>query len=92
MEPKLLIVCDPRADSQALSEATKMGIPVIALVDTDNMLTNLDLAVPTNNKGRKALSLVFWLFTREYLKARGVISSDKEFTHKKEDFGMRVSA
>ena len=70
MEPKLLIVCDPRADSQALSEATSTGIPVVALVDTDNMINNVDLAVPTNNKGRKALSLVFWLLTREYLKLR----------------------
>ena len=92
MEPKLLIICDPRADSQALSEATRVGIPVVALVDTDNMINNVDLAVPTNNKGRKALSLVFWLLTREYLKLRGIISSDKEFTHKKEDFGMKVSS
>ncbi len=91
MEPKLLVLCDPRADSQALSEATKAGIPVIALVDTDNMLNNVDLVVPTNNKGRKALALVFWLITREYLKLKGKISSDEEFTTKKEDFGMRVS-
>merc|ERR1719498_1262108 len=36
LEPRLLIVCDPRLDHQAIAEATCMNIPVIALCDSDS--------------------------------------------------------
>lgn len=78
MEPHILIVTDPRADYQALKEATAIGIPVVALCDSENMLTNVDIAIPTNNKGKKALTLVYWLLAREMLKARGTVKDDSE--------------
>ena len=37
-EPRLLIVTDPRTDSQAITEAFYANIPVIALCDTDASL------------------------------------------------------
>ncbi len=77
-EPHVLIVTDPRADYQALKEATAIGIPVVALCDSENMLTNVDIAIPTNNKGKKALTLVYWLLAREMLKAKGIIKDDSE--------------
>lgn len=80
MEPEVLIVTDPRADYQALKEATAIGIPVVALCDSENMLTNVDIAIPTNNKGKKALTLVYWLLAREMLKANGTIKDDSEMT------------
>jgi small subunit ribosomal protein S2 len=78
MEPEVLIVTDPRADYQALKESTVVGIPVVALCDSENMLTNVDIAVPTNNKGKKALTLVYWLLAKEMLKANGNIKDDSE--------------
>ena len=86
MEIKLLIVTDPRADSQAIDEATEMGIPVIALCDSDNETANVDLVIPTNNKGKKALSLVYWLLAREVMLARGEIDSYEKFTYTTESF------
>ena len=86
MEIKLLVVTDPRADSQAISEATEMGIPVIALCDSDNETANVDLVIPTNNKGKKALSLVYWLLAREVLLARGEIDSYERFTYTPQSF------
>lgn len=77
-EPQVLIVTDPRADYQALKEATTIGIPVVALCDSENMLTNVDIVIPTNNKGKKALTLVYWLLAREMLKAKGSIKEDSE--------------
>ncbi|HID73230.1 TPA: 30S ribosomal protein S2 [Candidatus Micrarchaeota archaeon] len=53
LEPELVIVTDPRADSQALQEAAEMGIPVVAFVDTDNKTEFVDMIIPANNKGRK---------------------------------------
>jgi small subunit ribosomal protein S2 len=86
MEPEILFVCDPWTDRQAIKDALKIGIPIIALCDTNNTTNNLDLVVPCNNKGKKALSLIFYILAREYLKAKGKIKSDKEFNYKLKDF------
>jgi small subunit ribosomal protein S2 len=89
MEPQVLIVTDPRADYQALKEATAIGIPVVALCDSENMLTNVDISIPTNNKGKKALTLVYWLLAREMLKAMGTIKDNSEMPVPIEDFEPR---
>jgi small subunit ribosomal protein S2 len=66
----MLIVTDPAADQQALREAVGSGIPVVALCDANNNLRNVDLVLPTNNKGRRSLALIYWLLAREVLKIR----------------------
>ncbi len=81
-EPDIVIVTDPAIDSQAVDEATDIGIPVVALCDSNNSIANVDFVIPTNNKGRKALALVYWVLTREVLKNRGFT----EFTYSVEDF------
>lgn len=76
MEPEVLMVTDPRGDAQALNEAGKIGIPVVALCDTDNSTAGVDVVIPANNKGRKALTISYWLLTRETLRERGQLSED----------------
>ena len=79
MEPEVIMVTDPAADSQALSEAVNSGLPVVAICDANNRLRNVDLALPANNKGRRSLALVYWLLAREMLKVKGTVKSDLEF-------------
>ena len=79
VEPKLLFVCDPKGEGGAVREASKVGVPVIALCDTDNGTGFMDLVVPSNNKGRKALALVFYLLSRELMMSQGKIKSYDEF-------------
>ncbi|GAB6102712.1 30S ribosomal protein S2 [Thermococcus atlanticus] len=90
MEPDVLIVTDPRADHQALKEAVEIGIPIVALVDTENFLSYVDLAIPTNNKGRKALALIYWILAREILYNRKEIETREDFKIPVEDFEMRI--
>ena len=71
VEPDILFVTDPAADQQALKEAVNSGLPVVGIVDANNNLRNVDIAVPANNKGRRSLALIYWLLAREVLKARG---------------------
>jgi small subunit ribosomal protein S2 len=82
MEPEIVVVTDPQADQQAVLEATRAGVPVIAIANSDNVTAKVDLVIPANNRGRKALATVYWLLTREVLKKQGAIKSDSEMLEK----------
>ncbi|RLE38291.1 30S ribosomal protein S2 [Candidatus Woesearchaeota archaeon] len=86
IEAKVLLVTDAWPDRNAIEDAMKMGIPIIALCDTNNQSNKIDLVVPLNNKGKKSLGLFFWLLTTGYMKARGMIKDEKEIKYKLDDF------
>ncbi|MHB8395676.1 MAG: 30S ribosomal protein S2 [Thermoplasmataceae archaeon] len=89
-EVKTILVTDPLADTQAMGEAIKVGIPVIALCDANNKTAYVDLVIPTNNKGRRSLAVVYWLLAREVVKNRGEIKEYSEFKFTIEDFEAQV--
>ncbi|MDO9517170.1 MAG: 30S ribosomal protein S2 [Methanosarcinaceae archaeon] len=71
-EPDVIVVTDPTGDAQVIRESVNIGVPVVGLCDTNNMTSNVDMVIPTNNKGRKALSLVYWLLARGIAQANGI--------------------
>jgi small subunit ribosomal protein S2 len=91
IEPEVLIVSDPRADGQAVKEAASVGIPVMALCSTDNEFTGVDLVIPTNNKGRRALAVIYWLLARQVLRERGELQPDKDPPLTVDDFEAKIS-
>ena len=90
IEPDVIVVSDPRADSQAVKEASILGLPVVALCSTDNSFGYIDLVIPTNNKGRRALAVIYWLLARQVLRERGEIPSDGDIPLSIEDFEMKI--
>ncbi|MDD5132910.1 MAG: 30S ribosomal protein S2 [Candidatus Nanoarchaeia archaeon] len=86
METKLVLVVDPLPDKNTVNDCYQMGVPIIALCDSNNDAGKVDLVIPCNNKGKKSLGLIFYVLAKEYLKKRGIISSDAEFKYKIEDF------
>jgi len=89
-EPSVVLVTDPAADQQALREAMNVGVPIVGLCDANNDTRFVDLVIPTNNKGRRALATIYWLLTREVLKARGKVQSDEDFTQTIDDFEAQL--
>jgi small subunit ribosomal protein S2 len=91
IEPSVVIVSDPKADVQAVVEATAIGIPVIALCSTDNDFAGVDFVIPTNNKGRRALAVVYWLLARQMLRERGEIPPEGNPTLSLDDFEVKLA-
>lgn len=90
IEPGVIMVSDPKADVQAVKEASSVGIPVVALCSTDNDFAYVDLAIPTNNKGRRALAVIYWLLARQILRERGEIPPDGDISQSIDDFEVKL--
>lgn len=86
VEPKLVIICDPKGERQAVLECGKMGVPTIGLCDTDNYTMFIDWVIPCNNKGRRSLALIFWLLAREMAMGAGKIASYDDYKLTLEEF------
>jgi len=91
IEPSVIITSDPKADVQAVKEASSVGIPVVALCGTDNDFVDVDLVIPTNNKGRRALAVIYWLLARQILRERGEIPSDGDISQSIDDFEVKLA-
>ncbi|HMD78430.1 MAG TPA: 30S ribosomal protein S2 [Nitrososphaerales archaeon] len=90
LDAELVVVADPMSDTQAIVEAGKLGIPVIAVCDTDNITDDIDLVIPGNNRGRKAVAAIFWLLARATLTHAGLIASDQPMKYSIEDFETKI--
>jgi len=91
IEPNVVMVSDPKADAQAVKEAGAIGIPVIALCSTDNEFAGVDFVIPTNNKGRRALAVIYWLLARQILREKGELPPDGSPTVSIDDFEVKLS-
>jgi small subunit ribosomal protein S2 len=90
-EADVLLIIDPHADKQALEEARLARIPVVSFIDTDDYVYDIDLAIPTNNRGRKSLSKMLYLLARQIQRERGKIPPDGDIALTPEDFESKIT-
>lgn len=86
VEAKIMVVTDAWPDKNAIADAQKIGMPVIALCDTNNQANGIDFVIPCNNKGKKSLGLVYFLLAKLYVKQRGLVQKDEDFKYALDDF------
>ena len=91
IEPKLVLISDPQVDEQAITEATNAGIPVIGVANTDNITSKVDLVIPANNRGRKALATVYWLLARDILINKGELKENEPLKYEIDDFETKIT-
>ena len=89
-EPQLILVSDPEVDIQAVIEATNAGIPVVGIANTDNLTSNIDVIIPANNRGRKALATTYWLLAREILIQKGELAENQDMKYEIDDFETKI--
>jgi small subunit ribosomal protein S2 len=90
LDAELVVVADPASDTQAVVEAGKLGVPVIAVCDTDNVTDDIDLVIPGNNRGRKSIAAIFWLLARATLTHANLLARDQSMKYTIEDFETKT--
>jgi small subunit ribosomal protein S2 len=56
--PKALFIVDPRKERIAIAEARKLGIPIVAIVDTNCDPDEIDYVIPGNDDAIRAIRLI----------------------------------
>jgi len=91
LDVELIVIADPASDTQAIVEAGKMGTPVIAVCDTDNITDDVDLVIPGNNRGRRSLATIFYLLTRSVLSHSSMLTPDEQLKYTIDDFETKMT-
>ena len=77
-KPGALVITDMIGDLNAIKEAKTLGIPVVALADTNVDPTPADYIIPGNDDAIKGVSVVLDYIKQAIAEGKGVSKSDKE--------------
>ena len=88
--PDLVFVVDTNYESLAIAESVKLGIPIIAILDSNSNPDNIDYPIPGNDDARRAIDLYCNLIKETINSAKSSVSvvvskHDKDKTSKEED-------
>ena len=78
--PGALFVVDPRKEKIAVAEAHKLGIPVVAIVDTNCDPDEVDYAIPGNDDAIRAVKLIASVIADAVIEAKGGVQMEEPAT------------
>jgi len=81
--PDLVFIIDTNIESLAVAEAKKLGIPIIAVLDTNSDPTGIDYPIPGNDDARRSINLYCELLKDTILDANKFIKAPEEKIEKK---------
>jgi small subunit ribosomal protein S2 len=92
--PDALFVIDPRRETIAVLEARKLGIPVIAIVDTNCDPELIDYPIPGNDDAIRAIELIVNLMSSAFIEGRqgvdGIAEAQEEEADDTDDEGIQI--
>ena len=80
--PDLIFIIDTNIESLAVAEAKKLGIPIIAILDTNSDPTGIDYPIPGNDDARRSINLYCDLLRNTIKDAEKFISSSEDSEEK----------
>jgi len=75
--PSAVFIIDPRKERIAVAEAQRLGIPIVAIVDTNCDPTGIDYPVPGNDDAIRAVRLITSRIADAILEGRGTLAKDE---------------
>lgn len=75
--PGVLFIADPIKDKIALSEARRVGIPIVAIADTNANPDLLDYPIPANDDAIKAVRLICGKIADAVIEGRGMFAAER---------------
>ena len=79
--PDLVFIIDTNYESLAIKESVKLGIPIVAILDTNSNPDGIDFPIPGNDDARRAINLYCELIKQTILDAQKSISKTPEQDH-----------
>ena len=76
--PDMIFIIDTNIESLAVLEAKKLGIPIVAVVDSNSNPEFIDYPIPGNDDARRSINLYCELAKKTILDAQSNISPDKD--------------
>ncbi len=76
--PSMIFIIDPRKEAIAVHEANKLGIPVVAVVDTNCDPDNIDYVIPGNDDAIRAIRLMASKIADAVIEGRQAITKEAE--------------
>ena len=83
--PDMIFIIDTNVEDLAVKEASKLGIPIVAIVDTNSDPTGIDFPIPGNDDARRAINLYCDLIKKTVLEAQKFISKESDEDLKKDN-------
>ena len=83
--PDLIFIIDTNVESLAVAEAKKLGIPIIAVLDTNSDPTGINFPIPGNDDARRSINLYCDLLKKTIKDAEKFIKSPESQEEKKSE-------
>ena len=89
--PDMIFIIDTNVEDLAVREASKLNIPIVAIVDSNSDPTRINFPIPGNDDARRAINLYCELVKKTILDAQKYISkSDEEYLKKTDEKDLKI--
>jgi small subunit ribosomal protein S2 len=82
-------VIDPKKEKNAVTEARKLGVPTVALIDTDCDPDVVDLPIPGNDDGIRSIDLILRLLADAVIEGKSQAAEQQQFASEGKDAADR---